>query len=84
VIGVPDPLDDTNEVPRAYVVVKAGEQIEAGEVQDFMKLHLSSYKQLRGGVVFVDEIPKSPSGKILRKNLRAQVAEEAKKLKSRL
>ena len=33
---------------------------------------VSTYKQLKGGVIFLDVIPKSPSGKILRRELRAQ------------
>ena len=40
------------------------------EIIDFVKSELAPYKQLRGGVEFVDEIPKSASGKILRKELR--------------
>ena len=38
---------------------------------DFVKSNLADYKRLRGGVVFQDEIPKSASGKILRKDLKA-------------
>lgn len=37
---------------------------------NYISDELSSYKQLRGGVVFMDKIPKSASGKILRRNLR--------------
>jgi 4-coumarate--CoA ligase len=68
VIGV-DTEDGTNEVPRAYVVADqkkiSGEQIAA-----YVKKNVASHKQLRGGVIFLDAIPKSPSGKILRKDLR--------------
>lgn len=78
VIGVADPTDSTNEVPRAYVVGKPGTNVNEQEIKDYVKEQLSAYKQLRGGVVFVDEIPKSPSGKILRKDLRARVAAEAR------
>jgi acyl-coenzyme A synthetase/AMP-(fatty) acid ligase len=65
VIGVEIP---GTEAPRAYVV-KSGDITEQ-EIKDFVKQHASSHKQLRGGVVFLDVIPKSPSGKILRKDLR--------------
>ena len=65
VIGVHVP---GTEVPRAYVV-KGGEITEQ-EIKDFVKEHVADYKQLRGGVVFMDAIPRSPSGKILRKDLR--------------
>lgn len=78
VIGVPDPADKHNEVPRAFIVGKPGENVSEQELKDYVKENLSAYKQLRGGVVFIDEIPKSPSGKILRKDLRARVAAEAR------
>lgn len=65
VIGVDIP---GTEVPRAYVVVSEG--ITEEDVKNFVKQNVADYKQLRGGVVFIDTIPKSPSGKILRKDLR--------------
>jgi acyl-CoA synthetase (AMP-forming)/AMP-acid ligase II len=71
VIGIWDPEQQT-EVPRAYVVRTEGTPMITGnEVRDFVKSNLAAYKQLRGGVIFVPEIPKSMSGKILRKELRA-------------
>lgn len=72
VIGV-EADDGLNEVPRAYVVAakaKDKERISARDVVEYVKRNAAGYKQLRGGVVFVDEVPKSPSGKILRKDLR--------------
>lgn len=65
VIGVDVP---GTEVPRAYVV--SGGDITEQDVKDFVKQHAADYKQLRGGVIFMDVIPKSPSGKILRRELR--------------
>ncbi|KAL3425852.1 AMP-binding enzyme, partial [Phlyctema vagabunda] len=56
------------EVPRAFVVPASG--ITKHEIQEFVKRNVAGYKQLRGGVVFTKAIPKSPSGKILRKDLR--------------
>ncbi|EPB79744.1 hypothetical protein ANCCEY_01118 [Ancylostoma ceylanicum] len=73
VIGIPDA--DTGEAPKAYVVRSSNDLTEE-EVKLFVKglpLFLdkvSPYKQLSGGVEFVKEIPKSPSGKILRRLLR--------------
>ena len=69
VIGV-DTADGTNEVPRAYVVADAN-KINGQQIHDYIKKSVANHKQLRGGVVFLDAIPKSPSGKILRKDLRA-------------
>jgi len=63
------------EAPRAYVVADRTTISEEG-IKGFVKEHMAPYKQLRGGVVFIDVIPKSPSGKILRKDLRALAEEE--------
>ena len=41
-----------------------------------MKERLASYKQLTGGILFVDAIPKSPNGKILKRILREQAKKE--------
>ncbi|KAM0807046.1 hypothetical protein AB5N19_07385 [Seiridium cardinale] len=72
VIGVPG---DGTELPRAYVVADP-KQISAEEIKDFVAKQVAKYKQLRGGVVFVPAIPKSPSGKILRKDLRVLAKKE--------
>ncbi|KAJ4391802.1 hypothetical protein N0V93_005422 [Gnomoniopsis smithogilvyi] len=71
VIGVEG---DGTEVPRAYVV-PATKDLTREEVARWVEGKVAHYKKLRGGVLFVDAIPKSPAGKILRKILR----EEAKK-----
>ncbi|KAL4814560.1 hypothetical protein BDW67DRAFT_165604 [Aspergillus spinulosporus] len=76
VIGVPAPDGSGNEVPRAYIVADKT-KISEDQVKDFVKSHLAHYKQLRGGVVYLPAIPKSPSGKILRRELRELVKKEA-------
>ncbi|KAL6710786.1 hypothetical protein ACN47E_007843 [Coniothyrium glycines] len=68
VIGI-ETDDGTNEVPRAYVVADQS-RISGEQIAEWVKTKVASHKQLRGGVVFLDAIPKSPSGKILRKDLR--------------
>lgn len=68
VIGVDSP-DEHTEVPRAYIVANKN-KINETEIKDFVKRRVAGHKQLRGGVVFVQAIPKSPSGKILRRDLR--------------
>ena len=71
VIGIPCPR--SGELPRAYIVRKPGaEYLTENEVKNFIGERLSDHKQLRGGVVFVDQIPKSPSGKLLRRVLKEQ------------
>lgn len=76
-------VSQATEVPRAFVVVEAGTNVKAQEIVDFVRDNVSNHKRLRGGVVFVDAIPKSASGKILRKELRARVALE-EKMKAKL
>ncbi|OAL33389.1 hypothetical protein AYO20_07400 [Fonsecaea nubica] len=82
VIGVPEPGGFGNEIPRAYVVADKS-KVSEEEIKDFVKRNLALHKQLRGGVVYLDAIPKSASGKILRKDLRElakreRVGEQAK------
>ncbi|CAI5452711.1 unnamed protein product [Caenorhabditis angaria] len=67
VIGVPDAK--AGELPKAFVV-RADDSLSEQEVKDFVKPKVSSYKQLEGGVEFIEEIPKSAAGKILRRFLR--------------
>jgi len=66
VIGVPD--ERSGEVPKAFVVKKDPELTE-DEVMEHCRKSLTGYKLPRH-IAFVDEIPKSPVGKILRKELR--------------
>jgi 4-coumarate--CoA ligase len=82
VVGVPEPSEHSNEgvahseIPRAYVVRAKGSNLSAEEVKEFVKSNLAPYKQLRGGVVFVDELPKNGLNKLLRRNLRDRAAKE--------
>ncbi|XP_068894968.1 luciferin 4-monooxygenase-like isoform X1 [Tenebrio molitor] len=65
VVGKPDERD--GEVPTAFVVKR--QDVTEEELIYYVKARISVQKQLRGGVRFVQAIPKSVSGKILRKNL---------------
>ena len=58
------------ELPRAYIVRREGTDLQAEQVQAHMLERLARYKQLEGGVYFLKEIPKLPSGKILKRVLR--------------
>ncbi|XP_020710124.2 4-coumarate--CoA ligase 1-like isoform X2 [Athalia rosae] len=68
VIGIPDPR--SGEVPKAFVTLKKDRTLKEKEVQEFVKGKVAEYKELRGGVSFVDSIPKNASGKILRRALK--------------
>ena len=70
VIGQPD--EAAGELPMAFVVT-ADPAPSEDEVKDFVAQKLSHYKHLHK-VIFVSEIPKSASGKILRRLLRKQIA----------
>jgi 4-coumarate--CoA ligase len=69
VVGVPD--DDDQEIPKAFVVVQAGEELTEGEVMEFVASKVAPHEKIRR-VEFIDLIPKSSAGKILRKDLRAK------------
>lgn len=67
VVGRPD--EEAGEVPVGYVVLRDGHQATEGDVKAFVADQVAHYKRL-GEVHFVDAIPKSASGKILRRLLR--------------
>lgn len=79
VVGIPDVSEGGagigNEVPRAYVVADSSQVTEL-EIQEFVRARVASYKQLRGGVRFVDELPKNAIGKFLRRELRDRAKAE--------
>lgn len=68
VIGVDHPK--YGEVPRAFVVKQTGSDLTEKELQDYVASKVSEYKRLIGGVQFIDAVPKSSTGKILRRQLR--------------
>ena len=66
--------EEAGEIPRAYIVKQdhlegspEGEAFTEQTVLDFVAGKVAPYKKLRGGVRFAAEIPKSPSGKLLRR-----------------
>ena len=82
VVGVPSGQTGS-ELPLAYVVPAknhAPSQSTADSIVKFVKDRVISYKQLRGGVRFVEAIPRNPSGKILRRELKRMDRERTSKL----
>jgi acyl-CoA synthetase (AMP-forming)/AMP-acid ligase II len=69
VIGIPDP--DWGQQPRAIVVLKEGKSATAEEIIEHCHAILSSFKRPRS-VVFVDELPRNPMGKVFKRVLREQ------------
>jgi len=83
VIGVYDASKAT-ELPRAYVVPRGeGTPQLASEIDAFVSTRVAQHKKLRGGVRFIHEIPKSASGKILRRVLQ-DLAKKEEVTKARL
>ncbi|XP_063368939.1 luciferin 4-monooxygenase-like [Cydia amplana] len=68
VTGIPDPT--RGELPAACVVRRPGGRVTADEIKQLVKENLADAKQLRGGVIFLDTIPLTPTAKIHRKKLK--------------
>lgn len=76
---IPLPDEDSGELPRAYVSLKYGvdeDDVTEDDVKDFVKERVAPFKRLEGGVKFIDKVPKSASGKILRRMLVDQLKTE--------
>lgn len=78
VIGIPDPKK--GEVPRAYIVLKSDvkepKEVCIKLINEAVNKHVAEYKRLAGGIEFVDVIPKSAAGKILRKDLKKRFMDQ--------
>lgn len=85
---VPIADDSAGEVPRAYIVkATSASSDDAATIKSIHKHvedHKARHKWLKGGIEFIDAIPKSPSGKILRRVLRDRSRESARKAGPRL
>jgi fatty-acyl-CoA synthase len=62
-------LDGSTEYPRAFVVLQPGAKLDQEAIQEYSRTRLAKYK-IPQDVVFVQTIPKNPTGKILRRELR--------------
>ncbi|XP_061716776.1 uncharacterized protein LOC133524678 isoform X2 [Cydia pomonella] len=67
VIGIPHKSD--GEVPKAFIVLKKGHEAQPGHICGFVKERVAVYKRIRD-VQFVESLPKSATGKILRRELK--------------
>jgi acyl-CoA synthetase (AMP-forming)/AMP-acid ligase II len=73
---IPLPDEEAGEVPKAFVVLKG--EAEAEEIKEYVAERVAPYKKIRQ-LEFIEQIPKSPSGKILRRVL-VQRERERKKI----
>jgi long-chain acyl-CoA synthetase len=67
VVGVPDAY--RGETVKAFVSLRPGEDVDADELIAFCRRHMAAYKYPRQ-IEFVDELPRTASGKVLRRVLR--------------
>jgi long-chain acyl-CoA synthetase len=74
VIGVPDAY--RGETVKAFVSLKPGTEVDADTLIAFCKERMAAYKYPRQ-IEFIDELPKTASGKVLRRELREQEAAKA-------
>lgn len=63
-------------MPRAYVVLQQDQSTSPKDIASWLAERVSRHKRVTGGVVIVKDVPKNPSGKILRKILRDRAKEE--------
>lgn len=87
---IPIPDDAAGEVPKAFIVKSASVGLEEPDrlvkrdIAKYVEAHKSRYKWLAGGVEFIDVIPKSASGKILRRLLKDKEREARRKAGARI
>ena len=74
VVGLPD--EEAGEIPAGYVTLRPGASASPEEIMRFVASQVAGYKQIRWLEV-IEAIPKSPSGKILRRVLRDAAATKA-------
>ncbi|CAB4280649.1 unnamed protein product [Prunus armeniaca] len=72
---IPYPDEEAGQIPMAYVVRKPGSNITEAAVMDFVAKQVAPYKKIRR-VSFINSIPKSPAGKILRRELILELHKE--------
>ena len=68
---IPIPDERAGELPKAFVVLKPGASASADDLMTFVEGQVAAHKRIRA-LEFVEQIPKSPSGKILRRVLVEQ------------
>ena len=71
VIGIPDPR--WGEVPKAFVVLRSGAEVTAQDLIEHCRQRLARFKVPKQ-VEFIDALPRNPSGKVLKRELRERTS----------
>ncbi|CAH1396454.1 unnamed protein product [Nezara viridula] len=66
-------IEQGGELPTAFIIKKPGSNLSEEELHTFISDKVIDEKKLRGGIFFVDSIPKSPVGKVLRYELKKRL-----------
>lgn len=77
VIGIPH--HTFGEVPKAYVVPREGVNLDLNDLEKYINKNVVKYKRFLGGIDIIEAIPKNPSGKILRRELKENFLKNEKK-----
>ena len=75
VIGV-QVSEESSELPRAYVVRREGSEVDVAGIRAWVGERLARYKQVDGGVVFVDSLPKNANSKVVKGVLKERAMRE--------
>jgi acyl-coenzyme A synthetase/AMP-(fatty) acid ligase len=77
VFGIQRSSEDS-ELPAAYIVLRPGCKLTEIEVHEFTLSRLTGYKQLRGGIRFIDQLPGNANGKVMKNELKHMLMQDIK------
>lgn len=76
VIGITAKKRSDGEEPRAYITLSEGSTLSQADIHDYLAQHLARYKHCTGGIIIGAEIPKTMSGKKLKRILQERAKKE--------
>lgn len=79
-VGFRLPDEEAGEIPAACVVMNANSEESEEDIMNYVASTVAHYKKVRV-LQFVDAIPKSPSGKLMRRLVKEKMAEKMKKIR---
>ncbi len=70
VVGKQD--KELGETVAAFIVLEEGAQVSEGEIKNYCEEKMANYK-IPSTIIYIDEIPRTPTGKILKRELRQKL-----------